>query len=238
MSYTDFFVICSGEHRAPDQGDPRRHRRGAQARDDGLLPRRTEGHRESPLDPARLLGRGGPHLHPGGARVLPAREPLGRGAGAVRGLTVPSAACEHVFVLSNEPRRAQWPRPRSLRRRAAWDPGPATDGRTRALRPRVRDRWEFLRVQCKWGSLTTRRERRQGQPAELLVHSHGYVRTLVLPSEIDLRRGLLRRSRPLLPSARRARSSGGRASGSRLLRRGMLSGRALTWLRDFEFSGL
>ena len=47
VSYTDFFVICSRQHRAPDQGDPRRDPQGAKGRRRRLLPRRSEGEREA-----------------------------------------------------------------------------------------------------------------------------------------------------------------------------------------------
>ena len=81
VGYTDWFLVCTG-----NTG------RQAKAIQDGILeglksehdlsPRRVEGSRRRRLDPARLPRRRRAHLHPSGARVLPPRAPLGRGARA------------------------------------------------------------------------------------------------------------------------------------------------------------
>ena len=72
-----------GQHRPPDQGDPRPHPRGPEegAR---AAPAARRGARRVALDPHGLPRRGRPRLHARGARVLPARAALGRGAQARR----------------------------------------------------------------------------------------------------------------------------------------------------------
>ena len=87
VSYTDFFVICSGNTERQTKAIHDAIYEELKHGDERLLPRRTEGDRESALDPLGLLGLRGPHLHAGGARVLPARAAVGRGAGAIGGVT-------------------------------------------------------------------------------------------------------------------------------------------------------
>ena len=83
LGYTDYFLVCSG-----------RTGRQAKAIHDGILeglkhehdvlPRRVEGSAERRLDPDGLPRRGGAHLHPREARLLPPGAALGRGAGEGR----------------------------------------------------------------------------------------------------------------------------------------------------------
>ena len=79
VSYTDFFVIASGntERQAKAIHDAI-YEELKHDGDERLLPRRTEGDREARWILLDYLGRGRPHLHPGRPRVLPPREPLGR----------------------------------------------------------------------------------------------------------------------------------------------------------------
>ena len=87
VGYTDFFVICSGNTERQTKAIHDAVHRELKD-DEGLLPRRAEGAAGGPLDPARLPRLRGAHLHARRARVLPAGEPLGRGAGASGGVGV------------------------------------------------------------------------------------------------------------------------------------------------------
>ena len=84
VSYTDFFVVCSGN--TERQTKAIHDAIYQELKDDGApaaSPHR--GRPRGPLDPARLPRLRGPHLHAGGARVLPPGAALGRGPGALGG---------------------------------------------------------------------------------------------------------------------------------------------------------
>ena len=103
VSYTDFFVICSGNTE-----------RQAKAIHDGIYEelkndeRRAPAARAAPRAAARPAGScsttGTCVVHiftPGRPRVLPPREPLGRSPSALSRLTLSvRSSCEHTFVLS------------------------------------------------------------------------------------------------------------------------------------------
>ena len=79
LGYTDYFVVATGGTDRQVKAIHDRIHEGMK-KEHGLLPRRVEGASRGPLDPDGLLRRDRPHLHPRGARVLPPRAALGRGA--------------------------------------------------------------------------------------------------------------------------------------------------------------
>ena len=83
LGYTDFFVICSGNTDRQTKAIHDGIHQGLK-KDHGLLPRRVEGLGEARWILMDYLDVDRPHLHAGGARVLPARAALGRGAPARR----------------------------------------------------------------------------------------------------------------------------------------------------------
>ena len=80
IGYTDFFLVCSGntarQVKAIHDGIHQ-----ALKDDHGILPRRVEGQTEATWILMDYLDVARPHLHPRGARLLPPRAALGRGAG-------------------------------------------------------------------------------------------------------------------------------------------------------------
>ncbi len=187
VSYTDFFVICSGNTERQTKAIHDAIYEELKHDEDRLLPRRTRGRPRRPLDPARLLGRDRAHLHPRGARVLPARDALGRGAGPERGLAASvRSQCEHVFVLTTNQKGA-------IAETAI--AAAATKLGVSVLRPIAEHgRYDLafevgsrlLRVQCKWARLSedgsTMRVHLQSQRRS----GNGYVRRSYLAGEIDL----------------------------------------------------
>ena len=83
LGYTDFFVICSGNTDRQTKAIHDGIHQGLK-KDHALLPRRVEGLGEARWILHGLPGRHRPRLHARGARVLPARAALGRGAAARR----------------------------------------------------------------------------------------------------------------------------------------------------------
>ena len=193
VSYTDFFVICSGNTE-----------RQAKAIHDGILRGAEEGRRDrrrprappapphrgrprGPLDPHGLLGRGRAHLHARGTRVLQARKPVGRSPSPQRRLTTFRPPTMRTCVRAvDEPKGAI----AETKIAAA-----ATELDIPVLRPIVEHaRYDLafeigdrlLRVQCKWGGLDD-----DGAIIKVSLQSNyltpaGYVRTSYTADEIDL----------------------------------------------------
>ncbi len=155
VSYTDFFVIASGntERQAKSIHDAI-YEELKHDGDERLLPRRTEGGREARWILLDYWDVRRPHLHAGSPRVLPPREPLGRSTSPLSGLSLSvRSSCEHTFVLSTNRKGAI----AETKIVAA-----ATELGVPVLRPmqehgrydlafEIGDR--ILRVQCKWGAL-------------------------------------------------------------------------------------
>ena len=96
LGYTDYFVIATGNTDRQTKAIHDRIHQGMK-KEHGLLPRRVEGLARGALDPDGLPRRDRPHLHAGGARVLPARAALGRGSEA-RGGRVAALAVAGLAV--------------------------------------------------------------------------------------------------------------------------------------------
>ena len=187
VSYTDFFVIASGntERQAKAIHDGIYEELKTTARAPAAAPHR--GRPRGPLDPARLLGRRGPHLHARGPRVLPPRKPLGRSTRPLgRADLIPSGRRANIRSCCRRTKRAGSPRPRSPRRQRARIPVLRPSSSTPATTSRSRSARGILRVQCKWGALDEDGRGRQGSPPDSWLTPAGYVRDVYAQDEIDL----------------------------------------------------
>ena len=87
VSYTDFFVICSGNTERQTKAIHDAITEELRHADDRLLPRRTEGGREARWILLDYLDVSRPHLHAGGARVLRLEQLWGKAPARVGGLS-------------------------------------------------------------------------------------------------------------------------------------------------------
>ena len=120
VSYTDFFVICSGNTERQTKAIHDAIHQELK-NEEGLLPRRAEGQREARWILLDYLDCVVHIFTPGRAPLLPPGPALGRGPGPLRGLSLPSGrVCEHTFVLSTNQKGALAETEDRHRGRARW----------------------------------------------------------------------------------------------------------------------
>ena len=186
VSYTDFFVICSGNtERQTKAIHDAIH--AELKKEEGLLPRRAEGQREARWILLDYLDCVVHIFTPDAARLLPPGTALGRGPGPLRRLTFrPAVVRTYVRVVHEPQGRAGGDEGghRSLRGGCAG--AYARCRSTAATTSRSRSAGGCSGCRCKWGALI-----RDGSVVAVKLEGSrctpgGYVRSSYAEDEIDL----------------------------------------------------